>query len=97
MSDRPTPSPAASSSGSVRGSPPGEPGPLRLSRPSPWPTGTASSPGATGTGKTVTLQTLAEGFSRAGVPVFAADVKGDLAGLAMAGDGRKAVAGPRGG
>ncbi|HEY0675337.1 MAG TPA: helicase HerA-like domain-containing protein, partial [Immundisolibacter sp.] len=37
--------------------------------------------GATGTGKTVTLQTLAEGFSRAGVPVFLADVKGDLAGL----------------
>lgn len=41
--------------------------------------------GATGTGKTVTLQILAEGFSRAGVPVFAADVKGDLAGLAMPG------------
>ena len=41
--------------------------------------------GATGTGKTITLQTLAEGFSRAGVPVFAADVKGDLAGLAQAG------------
>ena len=41
--------------------------------------------GATGTGKTVTLQGLAEGFSRAGVPVFAADVKGDLAGLAMPG------------
>jgi hypothetical protein len=39
--------------------------------------------GATGTGKTVTLQTLAEGFSRAGVPVFLADVKGDLAGLAQ--------------
>ena len=38
--------------------------------------------GATGTGKTVTLQTLAEGFSRAGVPVFAADVKGDLSGIA---------------
>lgn len=37
--------------------------------------------GATGTGKTVTLQTLAEGFSQAGVPVFLADVKGDLAGL----------------
>ena len=34
--------------------------------------------GATGTGKTVTLQVLAEGFSAAGVPVFAADVKGDL-------------------
>ncbi|HEU0133355.1 MAG TPA: helicase HerA-like domain-containing protein, partial [Allosphingosinicella sp.] len=41
--------------------------------------------GATGTGKTVTLQGLAEGFSSAGVPVFVADVKGDLAGLAMAG------------
>jgi DNA helicase HerA-like ATPase len=41
--------------------------------------------GATGTGKTVTLQSLAEGFSRSGVPVFAADVKGDLAGLAMPG------------
>jgi hypothetical protein len=41
--------------------------------------------GATGTGKTVTLQILAEGFSRAGVPVFLADVKGDLAGLAQAG------------
>ena len=41
--------------------------------------------GATGTGKTVTLQGLAEGFSRAGVPVFVADVKGDLAGIAMAG------------
>ncbi len=43
--------------------------------------------GATGTGKTVTLMTLAEGFSRIGVPVFLADVKGDVAGLAMAGDG----------
>ncbi|MCB2096472.1 MAG: DUF853 family protein, partial [Parvularculaceae bacterium] len=42
--------------------------------------------GATGTGKTVTLQILAEGFSKAGVPVFAADVKGDLAGLAAAGE-----------
>lgn len=41
--------------------------------------------GATGTGKTVTLQTMAEQFSRAGVPVFAADVKGDLAGIAMPG------------
>jgi len=41
--------------------------------------------GATGTGKTVSLQILAEGFSKAGVPVFMADVKGDLAGLAMAG------------
>ena len=41
--------------------------------------------GATGTGKTVTLQILAEAFSNAGVPVFAADVKGDLSGLAMPG------------
>lgn len=41
--------------------------------------------GATGTGKTVTLQGLAEGFSAAGVPVFLADVKGDLAGIGMAG------------
>ena len=41
--------------------------------------------GATGTGKTVTLMTLAEGFSRLGVPVFMADVKGDVAGLAVAG------------
>ncbi len=41
--------------------------------------------GATGTGKTVTLQTLAEGFSAAGVPVFAADIKGDLSGIAAMG------------
>jgi DNA helicase HerA-like ATPase len=41
--------------------------------------------GATGTGKTVTLQVLAEGFAAAGVPVFAADIKGDLSGLAAAG------------
>ena len=41
--------------------------------------------GATGTGKTVTLQTLAEGFSRMGTPVFAVDVKGDLSGIAIAG------------
>ena len=41
--------------------------------------------GATGTGKTVTLQVLAEGFSASGVPVFMADVKGDLAGIAAAG------------
>ncbi|MGH1329422.1 MAG: helicase HerA-like domain-containing protein [Paracoccaceae bacterium] len=41
--------------------------------------------GATGTGKTVTLQILAEGFSAAGVPVFLSDVKGDLSGLAVAG------------
>lgn len=42
--------------------------------------------GATGTGKTVTLQVLAEGFSNAGVPVFAADIKGDLSGIAMPGE-----------
>jgi uncharacterized protein len=41
--------------------------------------------GATGTGKTVTLQTLAEQFSRIGVPVFMADVKGDLTGISQAG------------
>src|SRR6201982_3831863 len=44
--------------------------------------------GATGTGKTVSLQVLAEGFSRAGVPVFAADIKGDLSGIAVRGDAR---------
>ncbi len=42
--------------------------------------------GATGTGKTVTLQRLTEEFSRAGVPVFAADIKGDLSGIAAYGD-----------
>ncbi|MDP5103488.1 MAG: DUF853 domain-containing protein, partial [Erythrobacter sp.] len=41
--------------------------------------------GATGTGKTVTLQGVAESFSAAGVPVFVADVKGDLSGIAMPG------------
>ncbi len=46
--------------------------------------------GATGTGKTVTLQVLAEGFSKAGVPVFAADVKGDLSGIAAAGEAKEA-------
>src|SRR5688572_32703254 len=43
--------------------------------------------GATGTGKTVSLMVIAEGFSRMGVPVFMADVKGDVAGLAMPGKG----------
>jgi DNA helicase HerA-like ATPase len=48
--------------------------------------------GATGTGKTVTLQTIAEGFSAYGVPVFMADVKGDLSGVAQAGgDNPRAV------
>ena len=44
--------------------------------------------GATGTGKTVTVQGIIEGFSKAGVPCFVADVKGDLSGLAMAGSGQ---------
>ena len=48
--------------------------------------------GATGTGKTVTLQTLAEQFSQRGVPVFMADVKGDLAGISQAGGGNDKVA-----
>ena len=41
--------------------------------------------GATGTGKTVTLQRMAEGFSQRGVPVFMADIKGDLTGVSQAG------------
>ncbi|HEY1073740.1 helicase HerA-like domain-containing protein [Brevundimonas sp.] len=45
--------------------------------------------GATGTGKTVTLQIMAQGFSDAGVPVFCADVKGDLSGISQAGDIQK--------
>ena len=44
--------------------------------------------GATGTGKTVSLQVLAEGFSRAGVAVFAADIKGDLSGIAVRGEAK---------
>ncbi len=44
--------------------------------------------GATGTGKTVSLQIMAEGFSNAGVPVFCADVKGDLSGIAMMGEAK---------
>ena len=51
--------------------------------------------GATGTGKTVTLQTLAEGFSREGVPVFLSDVKGDIAGMAMRGSDAAAWTGKR--
>jgi DNA helicase HerA-like ATPase len=47
--------------------------------------------GATGTGKTVTLQTLAEGFSYHGVPVFMADVKGDLSGIAASGNNPKMI------
>ena len=47
--------------------------------------------GATGTGKTVTLQVLAEGLSRAGVPVFAADIKGDLSGISQVGEAKDAL------
>jgi len=47
--------------------------------------------GATGTGKTVSLMVVAEGFSRLGVPVLMADVKGDVAGLAMAGPGGEKI------
>ncbi|MEM9578783.1 MAG: helicase HerA-like domain-containing protein [Pseudomonadota bacterium] len=50
--------------------------------------------GATGTGKTVTLQILAEGFSDAGVPVFLSDVKGDLSGLAKSGTETHKLHGP---
>lgn len=48
--------------------------------------------GATGTGKTVSLQVLAEAFSLSGVPVFMADIKGDLSGVAVSGEGNKKVA-----
>jgi uncharacterized protein len=44
--------------------------------------------GATGTGKTVSLQVMAEGFARAGVPIFAADIKGDLSGIAEVGEAK---------
>jgi uncharacterized protein len=44
--------------------------------------------GATGTGKTVSLQVMAEGFARAGVPVFAADIKGDLSGISEVGESK---------
>ena len=47
--------------------------------------------GATGTGKTVTLQILAEGYSRLGVPVFMADIKGDLSGVAKAGQAHEKI------
>ncbi len=47
--------------------------------------------GATGTGKTVTLQTLAENFSRIGVPVFMSDIKGDLSGISKPGGGNAKV------
>ncbi|TNJ34952.1 helicase HerA-like domain-containing protein [Arenimonas terrae] len=48
--------------------------------------------GATGTGKSVTLMVMAEGFSRLGVPVIMADVKGDIAGLAVAGSSNEKIA-----
>ena len=48
--------------------------------------------GATGTGKTVTLQVLAEGFSDAGVPVFASDIKGDLSGISETGTKKDGLA-----
>ena len=49
--------------------------------------------GATGTGKTVSLQVMAEGFARAGVPVFAADIKGDLSGVAEMGEAKDFILG----
>jgi DNA helicase HerA-like ATPase len=49
--------------------------------------------GATGTGKTVTLQVMAEGFARAGVPVFAADIKGDLSGISEMGEAKDFILG----
>ncbi len=52
--------------------------------------------GATGTGKTRTLQVLAEQLSAAGVPVFAADIKGDLSGIAIAGHAEREAARPHG-
>jgi len=47
--------------------------------------------GATGTGKTVSLQVMAEGFARAGVPVFAADIKGDLSGISQVGEAKDVI------
>jgi DNA helicase HerA-like ATPase len=47
--------------------------------------------GATGTGKTVSLQIMAEGFSRAGVPVFCADIKGDLSGISAMGEAKESL------
>ena len=49
--------------------------------------------GATGTGKSVTLKVLAESFSEIGVPVFMSDVKGDMAGIAVAGDDNEGMQG----
>src|ERR1700736_6262296 len=47
--------------------------------------------GATGTGKTVSLQVMVEGFARAGVPIFAADIKGDLSGISEVGEAKDFV------
>src|SRR5205809_7999462 len=47
--------------------------------------------GATGTGKTASLQVMAEGFARAGVPVFAAAIKGDLSGVAEGGEAKDSM------
>ncbi|MCK5191010.1 MAG: DUF853 family protein, partial [Methylococcales bacterium] len=47
--------------------------------------------GATGTGKTITLQIMAEAFSHLGVPVFLADIKGDLSGIAKSGKSHKKI------
>src|SRR6202158_1654016 len=60
-----------------------------------WPLGLANRhglvAGATGTGITVSLQVMAEGFARAGVPVFAADIKGDLSGISEAGESKDLI------
>ena len=48
--------------------------------------------GATGTGKTISLQVMAESFSRIGVPVFAADIKGDLSGISQPGKDNPKIA-----
>jgi len=48
--------------------------------------------GATGTGKTVTLQSLAQGFSKLGIPTFMADVKGDLSGISQPGQAKPGIA-----
>jgi Cdc6-like AAA superfamily ATPase len=53
--------------------------------------------GATGTGKTVSLQVMAEGFARAGVPVFAADIKGDLSGISEVGEAKDFILKPEAG
>lgn len=64
----------------------GEPEPMRCALAGRYANRHGLVAGATGTGKTITLQILAEGFSDLGVPVFLADIKGDVAGLSQAGD-----------